>query len=188
MTQTIQMVSIQSVLVDGVDVGSLASAIAACAPEDLQAAVVAWHDRIRAQLQKELDDARTSFSNALKATDTDFTARTQELQTTHAAALQATVDQCNQTMEEFRAKAQAQVDAYAAAAATAQAAQASAEREAAFQQRLQGHHWALSKAVMESGQTDSAIAAAREIRRCELVQRQAGLNAEASALGDHRVQ
>ena len=69
----VKMNSIQSIEVDGVDVGSLASADKVLGFEQIQAAVVEWHDRERAAMQQV-------FSGELQRTAEAFNAKGLELQ------------------------------------------------------------------------------------------------------------
>lgn len=78
----VRMNSIQSVEVDGVDVGSLASADKVLTFEQIQAAVVEWHDRERSAMQQMFSEE-----------------------------LQRTAEECNVKGLELQRQAQEQIDA-----------------------------------------------------------------------------
>ena len=69
----VKMNSIQSVEVDGVDIGSLASAGKLLSFEAIQSAVVEWHDRERAAMQQV-------FSDDLRRTAAEFNDKGLEMQ------------------------------------------------------------------------------------------------------------
>lgn len=69
----VKMNSIQSVEVDGVDIGSLASADKVIDFEQIQSAVVEWHDRERAAMQ-------AVFAGELQRTAAEFNGKGLELQ------------------------------------------------------------------------------------------------------------
>lgn len=69
----VKMNSVQSIEIDGVDVGSLASADKVLTFEQVQSAVVEWHDRERAAMQQV-------FSGELQRTAEEFNSKGLELQ------------------------------------------------------------------------------------------------------------
>lgn len=107
---TIRINSIQSVMVDGVDVGSLATADSMLTFEELQEAVVEWHDRVKGEavaaiqleLGAEIDRLHTSISElgessliVISRLETENTKLKQDLQATRkvvAAFMESTAD------------------------------------------------------------------------------------------------